>query len=129
MTLKEQQQHFKELTKLMENTLFSKGDDYANADRLSNFKLSGAISGTDAKQIALDLIAVKVSRLGNLFHSEKVNNESISDSILDLANYSILLHMIVNEGLHTQDEKHTCFEASQFDCKCKINCERNPSNL
>jgi hypothetical protein len=129
MTLKEQQTHFKELTKLMEHTLFSKGDDYANADRLSNFKLSGAISGTDAKQIALDLIAVKVSRLGNLFHSEKVNNESISDSILDLANYSILLHMIVNEGLHSQESKHVCYESSQFTCNCKILCERNPSNL
>jgi len=129
MTLKEQQQHFKELTKLMEHTLFKKGDDYANADRLSNFKLSGAISGSDAKQIALDLIAVKVSRLGNLFHSEKVNNESISDSILDLANYSVLLHMIVNEGLHHQEEKHICFEAPDITCNCKILCERNPSNL
>jgi hypothetical protein len=129
MTLKEQQQHFKELTKLMEHTLFSKGDDYANADRLSNFKLSGAISGTNARQIALDLIAVKVSRLGNLFHSEKVNNESISDSILDLANYSILLHMIVNEGLHAQNEKHTCYECTEFKCNCKILCERNPSYL
>jgi hypothetical protein len=129
MTLKEQQQHFKELTKLMEHTLFSKGDDYANTDRLSNFKLSGAISGTNAKQIALDLIAVKVSRLGNLFHSEKVNNESISDSILDLANYSILLHMIVNEGLHAQNEKHTCYESSQFECTCQEKCGRNPSYL
>ena len=129
MTLKEQQTHFKELVKLMEHTLFSKGDDYANSDRLSNFKLSGAISGTNAKQIALDLIAVKVSRLGNLFHSEKVNNESISDSILDLANYSILLHMIVNEGLHYQEEKHTCFECPDIKCNCKLLCERNPSNL
>ena len=129
MNLQEQQQHFKELTKLMENTLFSKGDDYANADRLSNFKLSGAISGTNARQIALDLIAVKVSRLGNLFHSDKVNNESISDSILDLANYSILLHMIVNEGTYKQIDKHTCFEASHFDCRCQGECERNPSNL
>lgn len=129
MNLQEQQTHFKELVKLMEHTLFKKGDDYANSDRLSNFKLSGAISGTDARQIALDLIAVKVSRLGNLFHSEKVNNESISDSILDLANYSILLHMIVNEGTYTPVAKHTCFEASQFDCKCKDKCERNPSNL
>ena len=129
MTLKEQQQHFKELTKLMEHTFFNKGDDYAHADRLSNFKLSGAISGTNAKQIALDLIAVKVSRLGNLFHSDKVNNESISDSILDLANYSILLHMIVNEGLHAQNEKHTCYESTEFNCTCKILCERNPNYL
>jgi hypothetical protein len=129
MKLQEQQQHFKELTKLMEHTLFSKGDDYANADRLSNFKLSGAISGTNARQIALDLIAVKVSRLGNLFHSDKVNNESISDSILDLANYSILLHMIVNEGTYTPIDKHTCFEASHFECRCQEKCERNPSNL
>ena len=129
MTLKEQQQHFTELVKLMEHTLFKKGDDYANTDRLSNFKNSGAIAGTDARQIALDLIAVKVSRLGNLFHSTKVNNESISDSILDLANYSILLHMIVNEGLHKQESKHVCYECPDFTCTCKVICERNPSYL
>jgi hypothetical protein len=98
MNLREQQEHFDELVKLMEHTLFKKGDDYANADRLSNFKDSGNITCTSAKQIALTMIAVKVSRIGNLFKSENPKNESVLDSVLDLANYAVLLHMILCEN-------------------------------
>lgn len=97
MNLKEQERHFDELVELMRHTLFSKGDDYANSDRLSNFKDSGNITGTSAKQVALTMIAVKVSRIGNLFKSEKPMNEPVLDSVLDLANYAVLLHMILCE--------------------------------
>ena len=45
MTKKEQMAHFGYITDQMRKTLFSKGDDYANEDRLSNFKLAGAIAG------------------------------------------------------------------------------------
>jgi hypothetical protein len=45
MTKKEQIAHFGYITGEMEKVLFSKGDDYANTDRLSNFKLAGAITG------------------------------------------------------------------------------------
>jgi hypothetical protein len=107
MNLTDQQNHFKELVKLMEHTLFKKGDDYANDDRLSNFKDSGAITGMNAKQICLNLIAVKVSRLGNLFKSNNPKNESVNDSILDLANYAVLLHMIANEGKFKDITKQT----------------------
>lgn len=98
MTKEEQLQHFSYFTEKMKRTLFSKGDDYANEDRLSNFKMAGAISGGDAKSNCLNLIATKVARLGVLINSEQEpNNESISDSILDLANYSVLLSMIIEE--------------------------------
>jgi len=47
----------------------------------------------------LNLIATKVARLGVLLNSDKKpNNESIEDSVLDLANYSVLLSMIINEN-------------------------------
>ena len=98
MTKEEQLQHFGYFTEKMKSTLFSKGDDYANEDRLSNFKMAGAISGGDAKTNCLNLIATKVARLGVLINSDQEpNNESISDSILDLANYSVLLSMIIEE--------------------------------
>jgi hypothetical protein len=98
MTKQEQLEHFGYFTEKMKRTLFSKGDDYANEDRLSNFKLAGAISGGDAKTNCLNLIATKVARLGVLINSDQEpNNESISDSILDLANYSVLLSMIIEE--------------------------------
>jgi len=98
MTLQEQQIHFEQIISEMQNILFKKGNDYANEDRLSNFKLAGTICGLTAEQNCLSLIATKVARLGVLLNSnEKPNNESINDSIIDLANYAVLLHMIKNE--------------------------------
>jgi len=99
MTKKEQMAHFGYMTGEMKKTLFSKGDDYANEDRLSNFKLAGAIAGGDARTNCLNLIATKVARLGVLINTDQEpNNESIEDSVLDLANYSVLLSMIINEN-------------------------------
>jgi len=99
MTKKEQMAVFGYLTNEMKKTLFSKGDDYANEDRLSNFKLAGAISGGNASTNCLNMISTKVARLGNLLNkNEGPNNESIDDSVLDLANYAVLLYMIINEN-------------------------------
>ena len=99
MTKKVQIAHFGYITGEMEKVLFSKGDDYANTDRLSNFKLAGAITGGNARTNCLNMIATKVARLGVLINSSNnPNNESIEDSVLDLANYSVLLLMIINEN-------------------------------
>lgn len=98
MTKQEQEVHFKEMTQKMKQILLSKGDDYANTDRLSNFKLAGNVSGLNAKLNCLSLIATKVARLGVLLNSNKEpNNESVQDSVLDLANYAVLLSMILSE--------------------------------
>lgn len=98
MTLLEQQNHIDKLFEDMSYILFNKGSDYANEDRLSNFKLAGSIAGGDAASNCLNLIATKVARLGNLLSNKKaVYYESVNDSIIDLANYAVLLHMIVNE--------------------------------
>lgn len=98
MNKQEQEKHFNEVTEQMRSILLSKGDDYANSDRLSNFKLAGNISGLNAELNCLSLIATKVARLGVLINSNKEpNNESINDSVLDLANYAILLSMILKD--------------------------------
>ena len=100
MTQQQQEQHFEDLTSLMKQILLKKGGDYAKEiDVLSNFKLAGSICGLTAEQNCLSLIATKVARLGVLlYNTEKVpNNESIRDSILDLANYAVLLDMLVGE--------------------------------
>ena len=95
MTEAQQTVHIAEFFNNMEKTILSKGNDYANEDRLSNFKLAGAISGMTAEQNCLSLIATKVARLGVLLKSNKpAENESISDSLLDLANYAVLLDQI-----------------------------------
>lgn len=89
---------FKDFAEMQESVIVSKNQDYANADALSNFKLSGQISGIGAKRQALSMIAVKVARLGVLLSSDKLpNNESVEDSVLDLANYAFLLHAIIED--------------------------------
>ena len=95
MTKEEQQIFFDEYINKMRDVLLNKGDDYANADRLSNFKMAGQIAGGNAQLNCLNLIATKVARLGVLLNSnDKPKNESINDSIMDLANYAMLLAMI-----------------------------------
>lgn len=96
MTNEEQEKHFEEITNKMKQILLNKGNDYANNDRLSNFKFAGTICGLSAEINCLSLIATKVARLGVLFNSDKSpDNESINDSVIDLANYAVLLSMLL----------------------------------
>ena len=98
MNTKQQSKHFQELIDKIRATQISKQGDYANADVLSNFKVAGANCGLSAEMQCLSLIATKVARLGVLLQTEdKPNNESIRDSVLDMANYSILLDMILTD--------------------------------
>lgn len=98
MNIEKQKQHFDAVTKIMADIMLSKGDDYATQDRLSNFKLAGSICGLSPELNCLSLIATKVARLGVLLNGKEPKNESINDSIIDLANYAILLSMIVEES-------------------------------
>ena len=99
MTLDQQQKFFDETVMNLSNILFSKGSDYANKDRLSNFKLAGSICGITPQLNCLSLIATKVARLGVLLNTDVIpNNESIQDSIKDLANYALLLLMLLEDS-------------------------------
>jgi len=98
MNLENQIKQFAAITEQMKSIMFAKGNDYANDDRLSNFKLAGNISGLSPELNCLSLIATKVARLGVLLNNDKTpNNESITDSLLDLANYTVLLTMLLKD--------------------------------
>jgi len=99
MTHNEQIEIFEVTFSQLKDTLNKKGADYANEDKLSNFKLAGNIAGITPEINCLSLIATKVARLGVLLNNPQHNpsNESIDDSIMDLANYTILLRMILIE--------------------------------
>ena len=98
MTLQEQQEHFQSFTQMQETILLAKGDDYSTEDRLSNFKNVADINNLTPEQSCLVLIATKVARLGVLFSSTgNPKNESINDSVIDLANYTFLLDCILKE--------------------------------
>lgn len=97
MTREEQIEHLSAFQAAQEFLMTRKGDDYANEDRLSNFKLAGAIVGLTPEMVALTMISVKVARLGVLLKGKVPNNESVRDSIIDLANYSVLMDQILSE--------------------------------
>ena len=99
MTHEQQSKLLGEFYAEKKNILKLKGEDYANEDVLSNFKSAGANIGISPKLQCLSLIATKVARLGNLLSGKTPNNESISDSILDLSNYTDLLYCLVNENV------------------------------
>lgn len=96
-----------------ENIMLKKGNDYtATGDRLSNFKVAGAAAGLTPEQNCLSLIATKVARLGSLLAQNRVpDNEPIQDSMLDLINYGILLHMLYVERLNATDAAAICPDA------------------
>ena len=98
MNIEDQKAHFENLIERSRQILFSKGNDYANTDRLSNFKLAGTICGLNPEMNCLSLIATKVARLGVLLNSGKEpDNEGVRDSVIDLVNYGVLLDMILGE--------------------------------
>lgn len=98
MNLQQQIKHFEQFTAKQKETLLKKGNDYASEDRLSNFKRAGSIINLTPEQNCLSLIATKVARLGVLLNSkEMAQNEPIRDSILDLANYAILLDALLED--------------------------------
>jgi hypothetical protein len=108
MTAQEQELAFDMIAAEIESTLFSKAQDYANQDRLSNFKLGGEIIGSNAQMQCLALISTKVARLGNLLSSGKIpNNESIADNAKDLTCYGILLQMILREEEFAEEAART----------------------
>jgi len=109
MKLKEQEIELSKIVDEIKHTMFRKGNDYANEDRLSNFKLAGNILGLSASQNCLSLIATKVARLGVLIKGNEPNNESIDDSILDLICYSCLLSMIEREKKKPEFTQHESF--------------------
>jgi hypothetical protein len=95
MNKERQERAFNEIVQKVRDVLFAKGDDYAGEDRLSNFKTAGSLAGVTAEVNCLNHIGTKAARLGQLLSSDAPpRNEPISDSILDLTCYSILLEMI-----------------------------------
>jgi hypothetical protein len=96
MDIETQRRVFDETVARMREILFSKGDDYSDGtDRLSAFKLAGAICGITPTQHCFTHIANKVVRLGSLLDGKRPNHESINDTLDDLGNYTILLQMLL----------------------------------
>ena len=83
-----------------------KNPDYADVeqDAFKNFRFA-ALVGVGPKRAILVRISDKLARISNLIDrvgSEMVKNEKITDTLLDMCNYSaILLAMIQDERRNT----------------------------
>lgn len=71
-----------------------KNEDYAETSNpYSNFEGAAKVAGTSVDKVFQVLLGIKMERLRQLVDTEKrPNNESIDDTILDLANYAALWH-------------------------------------
>lgn len=99
MNRHEQDNYFEDFIDNMRKVMKSKSIDYADQeDVLSNFKQASMIAHITPEVGCVHELAKKVSRLGNIIAKGEVNNEDIHDSLIDLANYSILLSMIAYEN-------------------------------
>lgn len=104
MTKEVQKQQLEEFQSKMKEILFKKSSDYSTKDALSNFKGTALATNQSPEMVALTLIGIKVSRLGVLLNqSEAPKNESIEDSLIDLANYTFLLKCILYDKIKIDD--------------------------
>ena len=79
------------------NILVSKAHDYAKVnDVFSNFKKISETTGVDVMKVFLMFITVKLARLVELC-DKPAKNESIEDTLKDLANYACLLSLYIKE--------------------------------
>ena len=99
MTAEEQEKQLASFVNKMAHLLIKKGNDYANEDKLSNFKKVAIVCGLSEEQVILVMLATKIVRLSNLIGRDVVvMNEPISDTTVDLSNYSALLSMMIAEN-------------------------------
>lgn len=122
--------HINAFTDKMKAIITSKKQDYAQeSDVLSNFKQVASMCGISPEKVILVFCATKVARLGVLLSSGKApNNESIEDTLVDLANYSALLGM-VRADTSTDGElvfaEDKVVPINKSDSFCDTYCRRN----
>ena len=86
---------FKEVTDLMLSITTAKNSDYSGVeDAFKNFKLIELLTGgkIQAEHGLLVRLTDKLQRVSNLLeHDAFVQDEKITDTLLDMANYAIIL--------------------------------------
>lgn len=75
----------------LSRTLASKNQDYAMGGEFSNFEESGQFAGVQPFHLILAQIGIKCTRIATLHNAGyEPNNESLRDSLVDLAGYSVI---------------------------------------
>jgi hypothetical protein len=90
-------------------TSIKKASDYASmADPFANFRLSSELGICSVPQSIMVRSSDKFKRICNLMSKENaVENETISDSILDLINYMAILYVYIQNQYEMADQIKT----------------------
>jgi len=105
MNSKELLQSFKAITDKMCGIIEKKNNDYAsNTDAFSNFKFCSDFAGCSVEQVFSVFLAVKFARLKELLNGKEAKNESIEDTLIDLANYCVLYKIYRDENIQNQQK-------------------------
>lgn len=82
-------------------TLSSKNSDYAPEGEFSNFEQAADFAGVTTFDVMMSQLGIKVTRIKALLEHGQAENESLSDSLLDLAGYAIIAHAHMSANNHT----------------------------
>lgn len=72
------------------DTLIKKNADYAGGQEFFNFEQAAEFAGLDAFYVMLAQIGIKYTRIANLHGGDMPQNESLRDSLVDLAGYAVI---------------------------------------
>ncbi len=87
---------FYEILEEIKEATSRKAHDYASdKDPLSNIKQVAEVIGTEPYMVTFMFIATKFFRVANLLQRDETLNESIDDSLLDIAVYAILMKILM----------------------------------
>ena len=101
---KEQQQTIDSFLQKMRNILIKKGHDYSGKqDTLQNFYISEVVGVLPEKGLLVRILD-KINRVSNFIDSDilLVKDEKIEDTLIDLANYAVLLHLLIKQQRERQ---------------------------
>lgn len=105
--------HFRDNLEVMADIMERKNHDYSKGSAFRNFELVDNLWVCDAKTAFLVRILDKVSRITTLLkHEAKVKDEKISDTLIDLAVYSLLLKIYIDTWTSTAIGETTEFPES-----------------
>lgn len=101
----------KESVEKMIDIATKKNKDYSGAMPFQNFMLVEHLGAADAETGVLVRMCDKVSRISNLLKSGEaaVLDESIHDTLLDLANYALILDALIAYKAGADKVKHMLF--------------------
>jgi len=122
--MSEQSKRFYEILETIKNLHDAKKHDYGNADIFANFRLS-ELAGIPAWQGSVVRMGDKYARISNFIKKGdfKFKEESIKDTLMDMAIYSLITIVLYEEEMFNAHVKQ--FEQGLKEQEGKSNDQNN----